>query len=89
MIYEQPVCYEWDRITAPTLLMIGTEDRTVVGKALLSDDDKKRYGQYPALAKKTKDQLPNALLYEFTGVGHIPHIQDPGQFRQVLLTFLK
>ena len=89
MIYEQPVCYEWDRIIAPTLLIIGTEDRTVVGKALLSDDDKKRYGQYPALAKKTKEQIPNALLYELPGVGHIPHIQDLGQFRQVLLSFLK
>jgi len=89
MIYEQPVCYEWDRIMAPTLLIIGTEDRTVVGKALLSEDDKNRYGQYPALAKKTKEQIPNALLYELPGVGHIPHIQDPGQFRQVLLSFLK
>jgi pimeloyl-ACP methyl ester carboxylesterase len=89
MIYEQPVCYEWDRITAPTLLIIGTEDRTVVGKALLSDDDKIKYGQYPALAKKTKEQLPNAVLLELPGIGHIPHIQDPGQFKQVLLTFLK
>ncbi|MBO9202266.1 MULTISPECIES: alpha/beta hydrolase [Niastella] len=89
MIYEQPVCYEWGRILAPTLLMIGTEDRTVLGKSLLSEDEKNRYGQYPALAKKTKEQIPNALLYEVQGVGHIPHIQDPGQFRQVLLTFLK
>ena len=89
MIYEQPVCYEWDRINAPTLLMIGTEDRTVVGKALLSEDEKNRYGQYPALAKRTKDQIPSALLYEAQGIGHIPHIQDPGQFKQVLLTFLK
>jgi pimeloyl-ACP methyl ester carboxylesterase len=89
MIYEQPVCYEWERIAAPTLLMIGTEDRTVVGKNLLSEDDKNRYGQYPALAKKTKEQIPNALLYELQGVGHIPHIQDLGQFKQVLLTFLK
>jgi pimeloyl-ACP methyl ester carboxylesterase len=89
MIYEQPVCYEWDRIAAPTLLIIGTADRTVVGKALLSDDDKNKYGQYPALAQKTKEQIPNALLLELPGIGHIPHIQDPEQFKQVLLTFLK
>jgi pimeloyl-ACP methyl ester carboxylesterase len=89
MIYEQPVCYEWERISAPTLLIIGTEDRTVVGKALLSDDDKNQYGQYPALAKKTQQQIPNALLFEMPGVGHIPHIQDPGQFKQALLGFLK
>lgn len=89
MIYEQPVCYEWYRISAPTLLMIGTEDRTVVGKALLSDEDKNRYGQYPALAKKTKEQIPNALLVELPGIGHIPHIQDLQQFQQILLTFIK
>lgn len=89
MIYEQPVCYEWDRINAPTLLVIGTEDRTVVGKALLSDDDKNKYGQYPALAKKTQEQIPNALLMEMPGIGHIPHVQDPGQYRQIILSFLK
>jgi pimeloyl-ACP methyl ester carboxylesterase len=89
MIYDQPVCYEWDRINAPTLLLIGTEDRTVVGKALLSEDDKNRYGQYPALAKKTKELLPNSVLLELPGIGHIPHIQDLGQFKQILLTFIK
>jgi len=89
MIYDQPVCYEWDRIAAPTLLIIGDEDRTVVGKALLNDDDKKRYGQYPALGKKTKEQLPNGILIELPGIGHIPHIQDLPQFQQILLTFIK
>lgn len=89
MIYEQPVCYEWDRINAPTLLVIGSEDRTVVGKALLSEEDKKNYGQYPALAKKAKENIPNAVLVELPGIGHIPHIQDPPQFQQILLTFIK
>jgi len=89
MIYDQPVCYEWDRIAAPTLLIVGDEDRTVVGKALLSDEDKKRYGQYPALGKKTKEQLPNGILIELPGIGHIPHIQDLPQFQQILLTFIK
>jgi pimeloyl-ACP methyl ester carboxylesterase len=89
MIYEQPVCYEWDRINAPTLLVIGTDDRTIVGKGLLSDDDKNKYGQYPALAKSTKEQLPNALLMEMPGIGHIPHVQDLGQYKQIILSFLK
>ena len=77
------------RITAPTLLVIGMEDRTVVGKALLSDEDKKKYGQYPALALKTKEQMTNAVLVELPGIGHIPHIQDPSQFQQILLTFTR
>jgi pimeloyl-ACP methyl ester carboxylesterase len=68
---------------------VGDEDRTVVGKALLNDEDKKRYGQYPALGKKTKEQIPNGILIELPGIGHIPHIQDLPQFQQILLTFIK
>lgn len=89
MIYEQPICYEWDRVTAPTLLVIGTEDRTVVGKALLPEEDRNKYGQYPALAKRTKERIPNAVLVELPGIVHIPHIQDPPQFQQILLTFIQ
>lgn len=89
MIYEQPVCYEWDRIQAPTLLIVGQEDRTVVGKALLSDEDKKRYGQYPALGEKTKQLIPNCVLLQLPGMGHIPHVQDLPQFKDILLTFIK
>jgi pimeloyl-ACP methyl ester carboxylesterase len=89
MIYEQPVCYEWDRMQVPTLLIIGQEDRTVVGKALLSDADQQRYGQYPALGKKTQQQIPGARLVELPGVGHIPHIQDTQAFQKHLLDFLK
>lgn len=44
MIYEQPVCYELDRIGVPTLLVIGLADRTVVGKDKISDTDKKFTG---------------------------------------------
>jgi pimeloyl-ACP methyl ester carboxylesterase len=89
MIYEQPVCYEWDRITVPTLLIIGQADRTVVGKGLLSEADKQRYGQYPALGKKTQQQLPNARLVELPGVGHIPHVQDLPAFQEHLLAFIR
>jgi pimeloyl-ACP methyl ester carboxylesterase len=89
MIYEQPVCYEWDRIQVPTLLIIGQEDRTVVGKALLSEAAKQRHGQYPALGKKTQQQIPGARLVELPGVGHIPHIQDLPAFERHLMGFIK
>ncbi len=32
MIYTQPVCYEFENITAPALLIIGQLDRTALGK---------------------------------------------------------
>ncbi len=88
MIYEQPVCYEWNRVLAPTLLIIGQADRTVVGKDQLSEEQKKLYGQYPALGKKTKQQIKNATLVELPGIGHIPHVQDINLFKKHLLSFL-
>jgi pimeloyl-ACP methyl ester carboxylesterase len=89
MIYEQPVCYEWDRIQSPALLIIGQEDRTVVGKALLTEEQKKQYGQYPQLGRKTQQAIRGAKLAALKGVGHIPHIQAPEQFQQHLLAFIK
>jgi pimeloyl-ACP methyl ester carboxylesterase len=88
MIYEQPVCYEWDRIQSPTLLIIGQSDRTVVGKDLLTEEQKKTYGQYPLLGKQTKEKIKNATLVELPGVGHIPHIQAPELFLGELLKFI-
>lgn len=88
MIYEQPVIYEVHRITAPALLIMGQLDRTVVGKALLKEDEKNKYGQYPALGKKLKQLIRNSTLTELDGVGHIPHIQAPDLFKKALFKFL-
>lgn len=89
MIYEQPVCYEWDRIDVPTLLIIGQADRTIVGKDQLNEEQKKIHGQYPILGKRTKQQIKNSKLVELPGVGHIPHIQDVNLFMKHLLAFFK
>lgn len=88
IIYEQPVVYEFSKITVPTLLIIGQSDRTVVGKDLLTEDQKSKYGQYPALGKKAKQQISNSKLVELNGVGHIPHIQATDLFKKALFDFL-
>jgi pimeloyl-ACP methyl ester carboxylesterase len=88
MIYEQPVVYEFSKITVPTLLIIGQADRTVVGKDLLTEEQKKEFGQYPKLGKNAKQQIKNSKLVELNGVGHIPHIQAPGLFKKTLFDFL-
>jgi pimeloyl-ACP methyl ester carboxylesterase len=89
IIYEQPVVYYFDKIKAPTLLIIGQEDRTVVGKNLLTDEQKKQYGHYPTLGKKIKSLIRKSVLAELAGVGHIPHIQSLAAYSRQLLTFLK
>lgn len=89
MIYEQPVVYELNKITQPTLLIIGQEDRTVVGKNMLPKEKVSKYGNYPQLGKKLQRQIPNSELVELEGVGHIPHIQIPDKFHQIVLAFLQ
>ncbi len=88
MIYEQPVCYEFSRIAAPTLLIIGHEDRTVPGKARLSPEMKAIAGDYPKLGKKTQEMIRGSKLVEVQGAGHIPHIEQPEAFDKALLGFL-
>ena len=89
VIYEQPVVHDFKNITAPTLLIIGQEDRTVVGKNLLSEQQKKQYGNYPALGRQTKALIKKSKLVELPGVGHIPHIQSLSLYITHLLSFLQ
>jgi pimeloyl-ACP methyl ester carboxylesterase len=87
MIYEQPVVYEVGEINRPTLLIIGQDDRTVVGKNRLPPSLQSVAGQYPELGRKTHAAIKGSTLVEVPGCGHIPHIQKPDQFRNAVMTF--
>ncbi|AKD03902.1 alpha/beta hydrolase [Pontibacter korlensis] len=90
MIYQQPVVYEFEKVQAPTLVVIGQEDRTIVGKGYIQDKQKlQEYGQYPQLGKRTAEAIPNAQLVELQQVGHIPHLEATQEFHKELLRFLK
>jgi len=85
MIYEQPVCYEFGLINVPTVLFIGKEDKTIVGKALLSDEEKAKHGQYKILGPETAKKIPGCKLIEFDNCGHIPHIEVSEKFLKALV----
>lgn len=89
MIFTQPVIYEFKNITAPTLLIIGTRDRTALGKPLVSPETRKTMGLYNVLGKKTQQTIPNAQLVEIENVGHLPHIEKFNAFINPLILFLK
>ncbi|HUG81685.1 MAG TPA: alpha/beta hydrolase, partial [Bryobacterales bacterium] len=52
MVYEQPVVHEFPLIQAKTLLVIGQEDRTALGKGRVSTEVRATLGQYPELGRK-------------------------------------
>jgi len=89
MIFTQPVCYEFENIKAPTLLIIGQLDRTAMGKNLVTEDVRKTLGNYPALGKLTHEKIKGSKLVELDGLGHVPHIEAFDRFIQPLLEFLK
>ncbi|WP_178987846.1 alpha/beta fold hydrolase [Winogradskyella schleiferi] len=88
MIFTEPVVYEFQNITVPTLLIIGTRDRTALGKGLVSEDVRKTMGLYDELGKQTQEKIPNAQLVELENVGHLPHIEKFDKFIKPLITFL-
>ncbi len=88
MIYEQPVCYEFGLLKVPVILFTGKQDRTIVGKALLSEEEKLKHGQYQLLGPATAKKIPNCKLIEFDNCGHIPHIEIPDVFLKSLLSNL-
>lgn len=89
MIFTQPVVYEFGNITAPTLLIIGTRDRTAIGKPLVTEEVRKTMGLYNELGKKTQKAIPDSELVEIENVGHSPHIEKFESFIRPLIRFLK
>lgn len=89
MIYQQPVRHEFSLLRVPTLLVIGQEDRTAIGKDLVPPEVAKTLGKYPVLGKAAARDIPGAKLVELPNIGHIPHIEAPTEFHTALLDFLR
>lgn len=89
MIYQQPVRHEFRLIKTPTLLVIGQEDRTTLGRGTVSEEVLRTLGQYPQLGKEAARDIPGSRLVELEKIGHLPHLEAPARFHQTLLDFLK
>jgi pimeloyl-ACP methyl ester carboxylesterase len=71
------------------LLIIGTRDRTAIGKPLVPEEVRKTMGLYHILGKKAQRAIPNAQLVELDNIGHMPHIENFERFITPLIRFLK
>lgn len=90
MIFTQPVLYEFKNIQTPTLLIIGTRDRTALGRNNVEDPDiAAKMGQYQLLGKATQQKIKHSKLVELNDVGHMPHIEVFDRFIEPLKAFLK
>lgn len=89
IIFNQPVVYEFKNIKTPTLLIIGTRDRTAIGKDRAPKEIQPTMGQYQELGKKTQQQIAGSKLVELENVGHLPHIEVYDKFWNALYDFIK
>jgi len=88
MIATQPVVHELGRLSVPTLLIIGTRDRTALGKSLVSDEVRATMGLYDELGERARDAIPDARLEELEGIGHIPQVEATDRYLEILTGFL-
>ncbi|WP_028238923.1 alpha/beta fold hydrolase [Stutzerimonas azotifigens] len=88
MVYTQPVIHEIDRLQVPTLLLIGEQDNTAIGKDAAPEGVRKTLGNYRALAPQVAGRIPEATLVTFPDLGHSPQIQAPERFHRALLDAL-
>lgn len=89
MIYDQPVLYDFNKLSLPVLIIVGEKDRTILGKDLLTAEQQKLHGNFPELASKAANKMKDAQVLVIPGVGHIPHIQTKTVFINDILDFLK
>jgi len=85
MVFTQPVVHEFDTLQVPTLLLIGEQDNTAIGKAHAPDRVKAQLGHYDVLGEQAAAAIPEATLVEFPDLGHSPQIQAPERFHGALL----
>jgi pimeloyl-ACP methyl ester carboxylesterase len=89
MIFTQPVVYEFQNLKVPTLLIIGTRDRTAIGKNNVKDPDvAAKMGQYQILGKETQKKIKGSKLVELDNVGHLPHIEVFDRFIKPVKEFI-
>lgn len=88
MIFTQPVVYEFPRLHVPALLIIGTRDRTALGRNRVSADIAATLGDYTRLGKTAAAEIPSAELVELDDVGHVPQFEAFGRYIAALKRFL-
>lgn len=84
MIYSQPVVHEFGDIKVPTVLIIGQDDRTALGKDVTPPTTAATLGDYPELGKQATATIPHARLIPLPGLGHSPMLEAPDRFYKAL-----
>lgn len=87
MIFNQPVVHEFRNIKVPTLVLVGTKDKTKLARNA-PEEVAAKLGNYRELGWQTARAIPGAKQVTFEGIGHVPHLEIPERFHETILAFL-
>jgi pimeloyl-ACP methyl ester carboxylesterase len=89
MIMTQPIVHDLPRLRVPTRLVIGTRDRTALGRPFAAPEVAKTMGDYTRLGKSARAAIPGATLVELPALGHCPQVEDFAAWERELLAFVR
>lgn len=87
-MWGQPVVHEFPLVRQPTLIIVGSKDRTATGRAFAPPELRDRMGNFPERAREVAARMPNARVEVFEGNGHMLHLEATERFNRTLLGFL-
>lgn len=88
MIFTQPFLYEFERLNAPTQLIIGQRDRTAIGKERVPKEIAAAMCDYPAPGRAAALRIPRARLVEIGETGHLPQVDSFAKYVRAPLDFI-
>ncbi|MFD0668001.1 alpha/beta fold hydrolase [Ramlibacter sp. MAHUQ-53] len=87
-MWGQPVVHEFPLVRQPTLILVGSRDRTATGRAFAPAEVRERMGNFPELARAVAGRMPNARHEVFEGFGHMLHLEATERFNRSVIGFL-
>jgi pimeloyl-ACP methyl ester carboxylesterase len=88
MIYRGPVRGLYRTLPMRVQIFAGERDRSAPLAQYATAEGRARMPSIPEAAKEVLKELPRGELVPVAGVGHVPHLEAPGLFRDAVLNFI-
>jgi len=87
MIWREPVVYEIPLLPHNVLFVMGENDHLAPGRDFAPEELRGKMGQNVELAQALATKMQNARVEVFEGIGHLPHLEAPQRFNELVLGF--
>jgi pimeloyl-ACP methyl ester carboxylesterase len=87
MIWREPVVYEIPLLPHDVLFVMGENDHLAPGRDFAPEELRGEMGQNARLAQELAAKMKQARVEVFEGIGHLPHLEAPQRFNELVLGF--